>query len=331
MLIPQAKIEELIKDKIGIAASVIGSNKIAKAIETRRLACGLPDLQSYLNRLQTSKPELEELIEHIVVPETWFFRDRKPFAFLESHIKTEWLINPNKGILRLLSIPCSSGEEPYSIAITLLNAGLTPNQFRIDAVDISKQALLKAQRAVYQKNSCRGEDLSGKERYFQQTSDGYELSQLVRNTVNFIHGNLLDPVFLNNKKYNVIFCRNLLIYFESDACSEVMKILDRLLIPNGLLFVGSAETVRIPTDGFVSVRYPFSFAYRKLADSPLNTKTNNTNTSTNKVINITQKVELKPISTVSGTQSKPKSPSPTTMLQTARNLADGGHLDEAAT
>ena len=131
----------------------------------------MPDLQTYLRRLQTSLAELEELIELVVVPETWFFSDRKPFTFLEHYVKSEWLPNRNNGILRLLSIPCSTGEEPYSLAMLLLNAGLTPDKFRIDAVDISKKALLKATNAVYNQNSFRGEDLPQRERYFQQTAD----------------------------------------------------------------------------------------------------------------------------------------------------------------
>ncbi|MBR8840783.1 MAG: tetratricopeptide repeat protein [Stigonema ocellatum SAG 48.90 = DSM 106950] len=318
----QATIKALLKDKIGLAASTIGSHNIARAVEKRRLACDLRDLPTYLRRLQTSKEELEELIELVVVPETWFFRDRKPFTFLEHYVKSEWLPNRNNGILRLLSIPCSTGEEPYSLAMLLLNAGLTPDKFRIDAVDISKKALLKATNAIYNQNSFRGEDLPEKERYFQQTADGYELSKFVRNTVNFIHGNLLEPFFLANKKYNIIFCRNLLIYFDSSASSQAIDILDHLLTPKGLLFVGSAETGFLPTNRFVSVRYPFSFAYQKVAD-----------VATVKVRDVTDKLTVrKEISRETDNSSATSVTSAVTIpnLQTVRNLADAGRLDEAA-
>ena len=345
MPITQATIEALLKDKIGLAASTIG-HKIARAVEKRRLACDLPDLQTYLRRLQTSKAELEELIELVVVPETWFFRDRKPFTFLEHYVKSEWLPNRNNGILRLLSIPCSTGEEPYSLAMLLLGAGLTPDKFRIDAVDISKKALLTATNAIYNQNSFRGEDLPQRERYFRQTADGYELSKLVRNTVNFIHGNLLDPFFLANQKYDIILCRNLLIYFDSAACSQAMDILDRLLTDKGLLFVGSAETGRIPTDRFVSVRYPFSFAYRKVATVATDVtdkltvrkensrKTDNSSatfaTSTPLFKGIHPRAEVPSVEGSGVGKFRSKSADTIPNLQTVRNLADAGRLDEAA-
>ena len=260
----QATIEALLRKKIGLDGSTIGSRQIARAIETRRLACGLPDPQTYLQQLQTSPQELETLIETVVVLETWFFRDRQPFGFLSRYVISEWLANPNHPILRVLSIPCSTGEEPYSIAMTLLDAGLTPNQFRVDAIDISKEALGKARHALYSRNSFRGNQLQQQKRYFKQTADGYELCPLVRNTVNFKHGNILDPLGLAQSNYDIIFCRNLLIYLDKSARFRAIQLLDRLLIPKGLLFVGCAETGVITTNQFVSVRCPFAFAYQKV-------------------------------------------------------------------
>ncbi|MFB2967452.1 CheR family methyltransferase [Aerosakkonema sp. BLCC-F183] len=261
------EIEALLAKKIGLEPSVIGSQKIAKAVETRRLYCGLTDSQSYLRKLQTTPQELEELIENIVVPETWFFRDRKPFELLVNYVISEWLPKNKNSTLRLLSAPCSTGEEPYSIAIALMNAGLLPHKFRIDAVDISKKALHKAAEGIYGKNSFRGGDLPQKERYFQQIGEGFQICATVRQSVNFMHGNLLEPVFLNGNKYDVIFCRNLLIYLSELASTQLMQALDCLLIPNGLIFVGAAETGKVPGDRFVSVRQPFTFAYRKTEQS----------------------------------------------------------------
>ncbi|NES19534.1 MAG: protein-glutamate O-methyltransferase CheR, partial [Symploca sp. SIO3E6] len=261
----QGAIEALLRTKIGFDPKIIGSSTIAKAVRQRQLACSLPDVSAYLRQLQTSSQELSELIEQVVVPETWFFRHQEAFSFLSHYVKSEWLPIHPYSRLRVLSIPCSTGEEPYSTAITLIEAGLAPDKFNIDAIDISHQVILKAIRGVYSNNSFRGKKLAFRERYFQQTVEGYQLCNLVKKTVNFLQGNLLNPLFLAKRgKYDVIFCRNLLIYFEPAARKRAVDILTSSLTTRGLLFVGCAETGQMITNGFVSVKQPFTFAYRRV-------------------------------------------------------------------
>lgn len=256
-------IATLLSQTIGLDPDTIGSNRIARAVENRRVGCKLPDMESYWARLQTSASELEELIELLVVPETWFLRDGKPFDYLKTYVTSQWRLLPNRKPLKLLSVPSSTGEEPYSIAIALLEAGLHPKQFAIDAIDISHRSLAKAKRGVYTKNSFRGDAWTERERYFQQTAEGYELCQPVRKLVNFQQGNVMTSLALTQKQYDIIFCRNLLIYLQSETCSQVLAAIDRLLIPGGLLFVGASETGKIVSDQYASVRQPFTFAYRK--------------------------------------------------------------------
>ena len=268
----QAAIEALLRQKIGLDALTIGSNTITRAVNRRMADCGLTDINIYLTKLQTSPPELEELIETVVIPETWFFRDREPFVFLSHYVLSEWLPkNPGK-TLRVLSLPCSTGEEPYSIAIALLEAGLNPINFSIDAADISKVALKKAQRAVYGRNSFRDKNLDFRDRYFTGLArDLYQLNDLVRKKVNFIQGNILDSHFLSNQlPYDAIFCRNVLIYFDQAGRNQTIELLNRLLKRTGILFLGHSESgQKLPTQ-FVSVRHSLAFAYRKtdVPDSP---------------------------------------------------------------
>lgn len=272
----QVAIEPLLQQKIGLDARTIGTGTIARAIQQRMAACGLTDMPSYLTLLQSSNQELEELIEAVVIPETWFFRYREPFVFLSRYVVSEWLPARANNVLRVLSVPCSTGEEPYSIAITLIEAGLSTKNFCIDAVDISKKSLQKARRAVYSRNSFRGEDLEFQKSYFSQTENEYQLHDLVKNTVNFIHSNLLDPNFLKEKNpYDVIFCRNLLIYLDCTAREKSFQTLERLLKNQGLLFLGHSETAKIYSSRFVSVRHPSAFAYRKVEDKSLGSKPNN--------------------------------------------------------
>ena len=342
-------IATLLSKTIGLDPDTIGFNRIARAAENRRVGCKLPDLKSYWALLQTSASELEELIELLIVPETWFFRDGKPFDYLKTYVTSEWLRSPNRQTLQLLSVPSSTGEEPYSMAIALLEAGLHPKQFAIDAIDISHRSLAKAKRAVYTKNSFRGDAWTGRERYFQQTAEGYELCKPVRGLVNFQQGNVMTCLTLIQKKYDIIFCRNLLIYLQSETCSQVLAAIDRLLIPGGLLFVGASDTGKIVADQYASVRQPFTFAYRKSKPSlpqqaPLNITQLRQMPSqliTPQTIE-SQSLGVKNYSAPDTEQikesdpsasSKDLSPEPTSSLdlQTVKKLADDGRDAEAIT
>jgi chemotaxis protein methyltransferase WspC len=316
----QAAIEALLRQKIGLDANSIGSRTIARAVEKRQIACGLTDRAAYLRQLQTVANELEELIETVVVPETWFFRDTEPFVYLAQYVTSEWL-KANFSILRVLSVPCSTGEEPYSIAMTLLDSGLNPTQFCVDAVDISKRALLKAKQGIYSKRSFRGDRSGVNGRYFEQVADSYQIKPFVRDTVKFIQGNLLNPGFLAGGKYQVIFCRNLLIYLDGAARNQGMQALDRALAPGGLFFVGAAEGTQIPAN-YTPIRHPFAFAHRKgdRASAPVTAL---------RVSNILPQVTR----TITTPNSPPQSPQivgGSSQLEIAKQLADKGQLIEAA-
>lgn len=260
----QTTIETMLRQKIGLDASSIGSNAIAYAIEQRRSQCGLPDLQDYCDRLKHSPEEFNALIETVVVPETWFFRDREPFSYLKQWIKTEWKPNTT---LRVLSAPCSTGEEAYSIAITLLESGLAAEQFHIDALDISQVALGKAKNAIYSKRSFRG-GTAIDPAYFEAIGDRYQVRSHIRKTVQFVSANLLESN-LSQQHYHVVFCRNLLIYLDQTARSHVMRLLDRALITPGLLFLGSAETSQILHHHYQAIAHPAAFVYRKIEPIPV--------------------------------------------------------------
>ncbi len=266
MQIP-APIEELLKGTIGLDIEAVGASGVAQAMQQRRTALGLASEGAYIELLNASEREREELIERIVVPETWFFRDEKPFQMLQKYVAEEWLPTRPTVPLRLMSIPCSSGEEPFSMAMALLDIGLTPKQMQIDAYDVSRSLLAKARHAVYGKNSFRGNELSFRDRYFRSTPSGHEVGEAVRRAVAFDYGNILDPAFAEGKiTYQVIFFRNLMIYLSRDNKLRALASIERLLAPSGLLFIGHAESSPLMDHWFSSVRYPFAFAYRKSSD-----------------------------------------------------------------
>jgi chemotaxis protein methyltransferase WspC len=258
------KIETLLKKKIGLNPDSIGQKKIDSDVRRCMAAIGMTDAKEYLALLQTSTAELEKLIETITVPETWFFRNRGAFDYLESHARKERTTKNMNTPLRILSVPCATGEEAYSIAMTLLNAGVLSEQFHIDATDISKKVLAGAEHAVYGKNSFRGKYLAFRLQYFTETDKGYRLLPEVKQTVEFSCDNILAPFFLSNQApYDVIFCRNLLIYFDPEAQQRAIRVLDRLLKKKGLLFVGHSETGLFADRHLSPVRHTGVFAFLK--------------------------------------------------------------------
>lgn len=318
------KITRLLSQTIGLDPNITSPNQIARSVETRRVKCKLPDQSSYWARLQTSATELEELIEILIIPETWFFRDGKPFDYLKTYVKSEWRPSLNQNTLQILSVPSSTGEEPYSIAIALLEAGLSPKQFEIDAIDISYRSIAKARQAIYTKNSFRGEDWKARSHYFQQKDQVYELSESIRKLVNFQQGNILTSLAHTQKQYNIIFCRNLLIYLKSEVCSQVLTNLDRLLMPGGLIFVGASETGKIVAENYKSSRQPFTFAYRK-SETPFLPMQQSLSEA---IGNSLPKLPIYENWELSG-DSQPLYPS--LNLQGVRQIADEGRLTEAMT
>ena len=148
--------------------------------------------------------------------------------------------------------------------MALLDGSIPPDQIQVDAIDVSARVLARARTGEYGANSFRGEDLSYRERYFDQTPGGYALSRRVTDAVSFTQGNLLSPgPGLRTVTYDVIFCRNLLIYLDNPTQKQVVQCLRGLLAPDGFLFVGGAETYLASQSGFRSVNQSMSFAFRK--------------------------------------------------------------------
>src|ERR1700681_2620323 len=259
-----ADFEHLLKASIGLDVGSIGPSSVERAVQERLSACGMRDRHVYWERVRTGGAELQALIEAVVVPETWFFRDREAFATLASLGHESWLRAPADGLLRLLSLPSSTGEEPYSMAAALLDAGVPADLFRIDAVDVSARAIAHAERAVYGKNSFRGQELTFRVRHFDETTRGYRPGDTVRRQVHLRQGNMLAADFRQGLDlYDVIFCRNLLIYFDRLTQDRAVGVLQRLLTANGTLFVAPSETGLLLSHDFVSAKIPLAFAFRK--------------------------------------------------------------------
>ncbi|MEI7435406.1 MAG: CheR family methyltransferase [bacterium] len=334
-------LEKWLAAAIGLDAKSLGPHAVDDAMKRRMSVCGLTEESGYLERLKTAPDELPALIELIVVPETWFFRDREPFVFLARHVVETWLAAHPVGLLRVLSVPCSSGEEPYSIAMTLQSAGIQSTRYRIDAVDINPVSLRKAETGAYGTNSFRSGLLANCERFFKSEGAVRIISPEARANIRFVQGNIMDPPrFAAEQTYDVVFCRNLLIYQQAEARVQIIDTLDRLLKPAGMLFVGHAEMITLLMKRYAPIRHSGSFAYCKIKGSPCNAALEPAVASSGgdqlpaaiAAAAITGKgagVVLDVLQPAPGPAAGPL-PATELRLDRVRGLADQGRLDEAA-
>ncbi|SPT38574.1 Chemotaxis protein methyltransferase [Achromobacter denitrificans] len=258
----------LLKRKMGLDSGSIGKAAVERAVRHRMNAVGVADEHEFLRQLHTVPGEMQQLIEAVIVPETWFFR------YPESQIAMAGLARarlfavgvPESRVLRILSVPCASGEEPYSIAMALLDAGVPAARFQVDAVDISERMVQFAQRAMYGRNAFRGDDLAYRDRHFVETADGHQLNAQVRERVRFQHGNLFDGNLLAGvAPYDFVFCRNLLIYFDGPTQERAVQVLRRFTRNDGVIFVGPAETSLLTQRRLPALPLARAFAFRAQA------------------------------------------------------------------
>lgn len=238
---------------------------------------GLRDAEScarWLMSAPLARNHVEVLASHLTVGETYFFREQRSLEVLEEQILPELL---RSGIgaerrLRIWSAGCCTGEEPYSIAMLLDKQIPDPKACNLTllATDINPRFLRKAAQGVYGEWSFRGTPGWMRERYFRKRKDGrYALLPQIRSRVTFSFLNLAADVYpslLNNTNaMDVIFCRNVLMYFTPDRAKQVAEGLYRSLVDGGWLIVSPVETSNTLFSSFSAIRFPGVVVYRKIA------------------------------------------------------------------
>jgi chemotaxis protein methyltransferase CheR len=234
-------------------------------------ALNLSSYEAYYQLLKeekTSSKELSALIETLVIPETSFFRIRGHFLELERRIFPELLAQRSrenqslhlfqKPRMRIWSVACSTGEEPYSIAMSLLEVLQDPASWDIEilATDISNSALAKARRGLYSKDKVKKVDPRYLSKYFKEQGEKeYKIAEVIQHWIRFQYLNLADVDKFPSASYDLIFCRNVLIYFDRKAQDLLMERVTNLLLPGGYLFLGDAE----PLHTFPQIAKKFEF------------------------------------------------------------------------
>lgn len=214
----------------------------------------------------------ERIVEAMTTNETFWFRDTFPFDILKELILPD-LAERRVRSPRIWSAACSSGQEPYSISMTvqeyLANRPGSLSDVQIHATDISPAILQEAKEGIYDTLAlARGLSQERKQKYFLQLRDGHwQARPEIRNRVRFSQANLLQSYSLLGR-FDVIFCRNVLIYFSSESKADILARMARVLNPGGYLFLGSSESISQYSDEFEMVRCPRGSVYRVKSGLP---------------------------------------------------------------
>ncbi len=238
------KIEELVQQRAGLRLS-------ASLLDTRRSSIlrafqrsGTANLEQYVEQLYERQELFDDLLDEMTIGETYFFRTPAHFELLESIILPE--LNDRLGsdhVLRFWSAGCATGEEPYSLSMLVEQLGLS-DRTRILATDVSRRALTMAHRAVYSEWSLRDQGYRAL-MYLNRIGASYQLQPRLRNSVHFEYLNLASDAYPSVPRglwgMDVIFCRNVLIYFDRPTIRQVAQRLHATLAEGGWLVTGASD------------------------------------------------------------------------------------------
>jgi len=240
---------------------VIGENK-AYLVESRLLPIardmGLESLSELIAKMRANGPSslLDQVTEAMTTNESFFFRDKTPFSILEETVLPTMLESRRASRhLRIWCAAASTGQEPYSIAMIMKEWEAKFSGWKTDILgtDLSADVLRRAKLGKYtQFEVQRGLPIQLMVKYFKQEGNDWEISSALRAMVQYRKFNLLDS-FSVLGKFDVIFCRNVLIYFDQETKTEILDRIAQVLSPGGYLFLGAAETVIGITDAFKPV------------------------------------------------------------------------------
>jgi len=262
----------LVYTSCGVSLSRIKKTMLETRLRRRLQVTGLPDFESYLRLLQTpagAAQEMQSFVDTVVTNETSFFRERAHFDHLTEPELTRLVRNGDGRTLRAWSAACSSGQEVYTLAMVMDAAASLSRQWdwQILATDISVKILTAAREAIYRTEDVAPVPQALQERYLLRSrdpgSDAVRVSPDLRGRVTFGQINLMHAEYRVKTKMDIIFLRNVLIYFEPQVQHDVVAKLCRHLRPGGLLFLGHSDTTR---SGKLPLRLIRGNIYERLED-----------------------------------------------------------------
>ncbi len=254
---------------------VLGDNKhylVASRLSRLMEEFGATSLGDLIARMKREPRSglRERVIDAMTTNETFWFRDNHPYVLLAELILPE-LAKRRPSQVRIWSAACSSGQEPYSISMVVSeylqrHPGSLRDNVQIVATDISPTMLKLSREALYDQLALsRGLSAERRQRFFQQEGDMWRVVEPIRRRVQFRELNLMNS-YASLGRFDVIFCRNVLIYFSPELKRDILKRMAQALNPGGYLFLGSTETLANYSDEFETVRHKGGIVYRLKAD-----------------------------------------------------------------
>jgi chemotaxis protein methyltransferase CheR len=248
----------LIKQRSGLVLTQEKSYLLESRLMPLARKRGLKGLEELVQTLRTHKEEalIQDVTEAMTTNESFFFRDIKPFELFREQVLPQLLKNrADKKAFRIWCAAASSGQEPYSLAMTLMEEAQSLAGWRTEIIgtDISREILEKAKSGIYSQFEVqRGLPIQQLLKYFEKKDDMWQASSALRTMVKYQELNLLDDL-QKLGKFDVVFCRNVLIYFDQETKGKVLEGISKLMPEDGILFLGGAETVLGISDKFKPV------------------------------------------------------------------------------
>jgi chemotaxis protein methyltransferase CheR len=269
-------LRDLIHERFGLYFEANQRASLRSRLVGRLASLDLMSFEDYYHYLRFGPQRAEELdrmVSHLTNNETYFYRESPQLQVFAEHVlsgvkerKLADAAAASPRTVRILSAGCSTGEEAHTLAMIVYDSG----QFfwnwdvQVIGLDVDHQALEKARRGVYFHNSFRSLTAAQLERHFVRQGAGAAVKEAIRKMVTLRHGNLVEPAsFAGLAPVDVIFCRNVLIYFSDTMIRKVVRGFHELLAPGGHLFLGHAESLSRITDLFTPVRFQGAMVYQK--------------------------------------------------------------------
>lgn len=269
-------VNEFLSERVGLFFNELRFSDLIRGLKATSQELGFEDTNKFVHSLVSDKlnrAQIQILVRNLTIGETYFFRDPPVFLNMEEKVVPEIVSQKKVKNLRIWSAGCSSGEEPYSIAISLLRSLIEIESFNVSilATDINTMSLDKGRRAIYGSWSFRTMPQEFLPLYFDLRPDGQQqLKDKIKRMVRFDYLNLAEDSYpsLESKstEMDIVFCRNVLIYFTQIKSKEIVDKLSDSLIPGGYLIMSANDSARLISAPLKNLERLSSTTFRKYGD-----------------------------------------------------------------